>query len=204
MNITKFPLCNDTRMDMYKILADCYYKPDELLFNKFCNVGELTGVFLEDVVNSLPESDQLAALIIDFSRLFVGPFKLLAPPYGSVYLDGPQAVQKNSLHDLETRYKSLGLDVVLKEGPDHITIELEFMYFLIFKEVEALNKGLNSSADDYRKKQTLFLEEHLTKWVPEFAHNVQLHAQTDFYKNIVQMTNTFIDTDLKNLYGGVS
>lgn len=199
MNITNLSLCSDTRMALYRILSDCYYKPDEQLLNKLRNVEESMGQFREDIIKSIPETDQLPSLIIDYSRLFVGPFKLLAAPYGSVYLDDPQAVQKDSLYDLETRYRSLGLDIVLKEGPDHITIELEFMYFLIFKEAEAFDKGLDSVANDYATRQISFLEEHLTKWLPEFVHNIQRHAQTDFYKSIAQATRTFVDMDLKGL-----
>ena len=34
------------------------------------------------------ENDQnFEALKVDFARLFVGPYKLLAAPYGSVYLE---------------------------------------------------------------------------------------------------------------------
>lgn len=199
MSIEKILKSNNPRGDCYKLLADCYYKPDEQLLNKLRNVDASIGLHLGDISKDIPADDQLASLAVDFSRLFVGPFKLLAYPYESAYLDGGQQSVINSSNDVEQQYRKEGLDIVLKEASDHIAIELEFVYFLIAKEVEARNIDATSVANDYVKKQKLFLQDHLGKWVSEFANNVQLHAQTEFYKNLANLTMAFVEADLERV-----
>ena len=87
-----------SRALLYKILSECFYPP---------------------------EAESLKS---DFSRLFIGPFKLLAPPYGSIYLDGNSCLMGASTMEVRQLYRNEGLNPVIKEAPDHIAIELEFMY----------------------------------------------------------------------------
>jgi len=37
---------------------------------------------------------KLEDLMVDYAKLFIGPFDLLAPPYGSIYLDGQWLLMK--------------------------------------------------------------------------------------------------------------
>lgn len=199
MNVEKTQTCHNTRAESYKILADCYYKPDEQLLGKFRRAAASIGGPLSDLAKDVPGDDQLSSLTVDFSRLFVGPFKLQAYPYESAYLEGGQQSMINSPNDVEQLYRKEGLNIVLKEAHDHIAIELEFMYFLALKEIEVEKNGDTTLANDYAKKQLLFLQEHLAKWVPEFACNVLEHDKTGFYKNIAQITENFIENDLVSL-----
>ena len=148
---------------------------------------------------NIPGISGLESLKIDYSKLFVGPYGLLAPPYGSVYLEDTRRVMGNSTMDVRNTYREEGLDIGLKEAPDHITIELEFMYFLIHKEVEAIRISDSVTAAGYLKKQRVFLETHLGAWVSEFANNVEANAQTSFYKNLARLTKSFVEEDLESL-----
>ena len=47
----------------------------------------------------------------------------------------------------------LNLSNDFKEPPDHISIELEFMYYLAFKEIEALESNNEDLSRSYLKKQ---------------------------------------------------
>ena len=104
----------------------------------------------------------------------------------------------DSTVDVRERYRDEGLRVSLKEVPDHIEIELEFMYFLIFREEVAKSSGSNK-ASDYRKKQTYFLKTHLGAWITEFTGNIVANARTPFYKKLAKLTKLFVESDLKNL-----
>jgi TorA maturation chaperone TorD len=189
------------RCEAYKLVSACYYLPEEDTLDKLARLEEvLNGVCPEAVehVTRMRDETDIAQLRIDFSGLFVGPYRLLAPPYGSVYLEGKREVMGVSTIDARNRYREAGLEISgeLKEAPDHIAIELEFMYYLIFKEIEMIEKSDLDNARDYIRLQQQFLEIHLGAWVREFALTVEKTATTDFYKNLARVTRIFVQKDL--------
>lgn len=189
MQVMESLLSENKRILFYRLLGDCFYLPDEKLLEKLRNSKELIGEVC----------DELKALVVDFSRLFVGPFKLLAPPYGSIYLEHSQTIMGDSTIDVRDRYRQEGLKIDLKEAPDHIAIELEFMYFLGFQEIKAIGNSDTKKAKSYLRKQADFLDIHLCKWVPQFTDKIEQGAQTEFYKNLAKITKLFIQSDLQNI-----
>ena len=187
------------RGDSYKLLSECYYLPDEGLIKMLRSLDPSKNALHLDIVKNIPETNGIESLVVDYSKLFVGPYGLLAPPYGSVYLEPMGQVMGNSTLDVKDKYAEEGLAISLKEAPDHIAIELEFMYFLIFKQVEAMRNSDYGNATGYLRKQKAFLESHLGIWVSEFANNVEANGQTEFYKNIARSTKLFVREDLKSL-----
>ncbi|MFN2356106.1 MAG: molecular chaperone, partial [Desulfopila sp.] len=69
-------------------------------------------------------------LLVEYARLFVGPFELLAPPYGSVYLETGRRLMGDSTIAVQHMYTNAGLTLDVQEAPDHIALELEFMHYL--------------------------------------------------------------------------
>jgi TorA maturation chaperone TorD len=187
------------RRDSYKILSECYYLPDKGLLDNLSSLDTKKGRVFSNLAKHRPGISDIDSLTVDYSKLFVGPYELLAPPYGSVYLEDKSRVMGNSTVDVKKRYAEEGLDIGLKEAPDHIAIELEFMYFLIFMEVEAIRISDSGTAASYQEKQRAFLETHLGMWVSEFADNVETNAQTTFYKSLARITKSFIRRELENL-----
>jgi len=187
------------REESYKLLADCYHLPDERLAARITGADETADGLRAQITEFLPVDKELEPLTIDFSGLFIGPFKLLAPPYGSVYLEGKRTVMGESTIDVKRRYLDEGLEMGIKEAPDHIAAELEFMYFLIFREMESLKRAEEEAAFSYLKKQNEFLTIHLGAWVAEFTGGVEANAETGFYKNLAHLTRRFIKRDISGL-----
>lgn len=188
------------RADTYKVLAECYYLPDEKLLKTLDDLGKAYGGFFSQVVRSAPKPDDLDRHKVDYSRLFLGPFKLLAPPYGSVYLEDGKFMSNSTLA-ARALYEQEGLDIVLKDAPDHINVELEFMYFLVLKEAHARENSHLNEAARFHDKQASFLQIHLGRWVRPFAHNIERNAQTEFYKALGLATKNFVLEDLRRLSG---
>ena len=182
------------RANSYKFLSECYYLPDEELAQK---VGDLaqTNQFFAELCNCIPSGFELELLKTDYAQLFVGPFKLLAPPYGSFYLEDGKIMGESTI-DVRNWYEKEGLDVVIKDAPDHIAMELEFMYYLIARQTQTTNKGNLQDIQLYQQKQKSFLYVHLARWLPEFAEKVQKNAQTEFYKKLARLTEVFVQKDL--------
>jgi putative dimethyl sulfoxide reductase chaperone len=192
------------RAKTYKALAECYYPPGEttlqqvrqlgLNLKAVCPPASETAASMEAAWQSDGGFEELA---IDHARLFVGPFALLAPPYGSVYLEGERRLMGDSALGAGECYQEVGLEVAagFNGTPDHIAVELEFMHFLIVKEVAALAGGELERAQNFRQKQRAFLERHLASWVPDFSRSVEEQAQTQFYKSLAAATRMFIEND---------
>jgi TorA maturation chaperone TorD len=185
----------------YKLLAECYYPPTagvfdtvhELEQNLFHLSPEAERTLLERE-RSLQIASDLESLQVDFARLFVGPFHLLAAPYGSVYLEKQRRVMGESTMDAIRRYREEGLDLSgeFLDAPDHVAVELEFMHFLIVKELEALSTPDIRSASEFIEKQMGFFIHHLGAWGLEFADHVEQNASAGFYRNLAKATRVLL------------
>lgn len=181
------------RADSYKFLSDCYYLPDDKLIKKIIDFSQKNHCFAELACHIRP-AVELESLRIDFTRLFVGPFKLLAPPYGSVYLEDNRMLGESTI-DVRNWYERESLDIVIKDAPDHIAMELEFMYYLVTKQIQAIEEENLQIIRLFQQKQKSFLCSHIARWLPQFAENVQKNAQTEFYKKLAKLTEMFIQSD---------
>ncbi len=192
------------RAVVYKLLADCYYPPDERTRGQAERLGRELGDLLPEaepaidlLAAGLAASEGAEELAVDHARLFVGPFALLAPPYGSVYLDGESRLMGDSTQEVETWYRDAGLELAagFTATADHVAAELEFMYFLAAKEHEALQAADAASAAHFRGKQRAFLNRHLGAWVPDFTRNVEAQARTLFYRGLATATRLFVERE---------
>jgi TorA maturation chaperone TorD len=199
MEVREFLFQEYYRRDAYKLLADCYYLPDEELIETLRSLDKSKGNLFSEIAMSASQANDIEALRIDYSKLFIGPYRLLAPPYGSVYLENTRMVMGNSTLDVRSKYAVEGLSVDIKEAPDHITIELEFMHYLISREVEAILSSDSIGAARYLKKQKDFLDIHLGLWVSDFSNNIDINAETSFYRDLALQTKSFIEADLRSL-----
>jgi TorA maturation chaperone TorD len=151
--------------------------------------------FFAELTCHIPPAVELEVLKIDHARLFVGPFTLLAPPYGSVYLEDNRIMGDSTL-DVRDYYRREGLDTVIKEVPDHITVELEFMYYLVARQAQAANEGNLQDVRLYQQRQKSFMSSHLARWLTAFTERVQKKAQAEFYKKLALLTQMFVQEDL--------
>ncbi len=190
------------RAKIYKLLADCYHQPTdrapllpkELLFLLDVVCPQAT----EAASNMSGATDELA---LDYARLFVGPFALNAPPYGSVHLEGEHRCMGDSTLDAAQFYAEFGLGAAAgyHDALDHIAVELEFMHYLCTRESAALSNGAPEDAHYLRSRERDFLARHLAAWITDFTRNVEEHAQTDYYRNLAQVSRLFVLNDLDHL-----
>ena len=191
------------RGNSYKALSECYHLPDENLVKLLNNLSESASGLYSELAGSIHGMDDVESLKVDYAKLFVGPYELLAPPYGSVYLENGKLMGDSTM-DVKNWYALEGLEITLREVPDHIALELEFVYFLISKETEAISNSSSENAIHYLEKQKAFVETHLGQWVSAFADRVKERAETEFYRSLAYATESFVRSDLENLYDSLS
>ncbi len=205
-----FSLREHARALSFKHLSECYFLPDpELLHHvrelekHLACLSDEAKRYASSMGEELESLEDLDSLKVDYARLFVGPYKLSAPPYGSVYLEGERKIMGISTDAVRDAYREAGLDVAedFHDLPDHIAAELEFMYFLICREVErALASDLQGTLA-YLERQRHFLASHLGGWVASFARDVEASAEKGFYRNLVRCTRLFVEENLGEIDG---
>jgi TorA maturation chaperone TorD len=208
MNIEGFFAYEKARGNAFNLLAECYLMPGQNILGKSRKLidvlhfvyPEVTGHIQEFQIQCKNDFD-IERLKVDYARLFVGPYSLLAPPYGSVYMEDARRIMGDStLHALEM-YRETGLDMAqdFNDAPDHIAVELEFMYYLVFKEVGAMADQNYTIAADYVEKQKIFLEAHIGAWISEFSAHIMENAETEFYRSLSTLTTRFVRKNLESM-----
>ncbi|EHQ88541.1 TorD/DmsD family molecular chaperone [Desulfosporosinus youngiae] len=136
----------------------------------------------------------------DYTRMFIGPHKLAAPPWESAYAnEGRLLFQKETLEVREAYLKYLFLPVQFQqEADDHLGLELDFMYHLCLILFEKIKSGDLSYAE-VLKDQKNFLEQHLLTWVNRFCGDVIENSRTDFYRGMALILSGYLSIDQKAL-----
>jgi TorA maturation chaperone TorD len=150
-----------------------------------------------DVVNNHAHFDHLHW---DYTRMFVGPFELPAPPWESVYVTKDRLLFQESTMRVRREYGKFGFESseFNTEADDHIGLELDFMYHLNKMCMTSIEESENSSLDKVKKllvEQQNFLDEHLLRFVSEFAEKIVDSADTRFYVGMAKILKHFLKVD---------
>ena len=194
---------------VYRLLSACYYQPEVAFLeeNVFGQMGAALALILpreEAQAGKLATAFNRAGvdtLLLDYTRLFLGPFGILAKPYGSIYLDGENQVMGDSTMRAHNIYREVGfdLDESFREAPDHVAVELEFLYLLTHRIGEARLSGDKAAAEKLTGLKRQFLGEHLGRWVGTFADKVRDGAETDYYRELADLTQRVVQNDIREL-----
>ena len=190
-----------------RFLAACFYEPDKELLveedvlenlHKCLNTVCPEAVGFVDSMQKAMQHYSDEQLKVAYAKLFVGPFALAAAPYGSVYLDEGRRVMGDSTMEVIKWYQQEGLvrSDDCRDLPDHIAIELEFVSFLIYKEINALENSDSHAADEYAAKRQSFTQALLCPWVPGFCEKIKEGTDNAFYAALAECASTVIKRGL--------
>ena len=190
------------RENLSRLLAACYYQPgpefaEEKVFDSMLAAAARIHPDLASYAKRIGDAyaaEGHEALLLDYTRLFLGPNHIIAAPYGSIWLEGGKTVMGESTMAAVKLYEEGGFEMseTFREVPDHIAVELEFLYLLIYRENEARRNG---EAEALRAKTALrkrFLDEHLGRWTGPFTSAVIAGAQSGFYRQLAGLTGRFV------------
>jgi DMSO reductase family type II enzyme chaperone len=207
------------RTRMYCLCAESFRYPDQSFRQQIKN-GALKQAFA-DVFRGLPfdfdwtdtekqSVDQAARISgqdieVEFIRLFEsGPGNPPLPLLEGLYHKDRRSVFK----ELLLFYNHFGLSYAegaMTDRPDHICYELEFLHFLTFKELLALQT--DQDCQPYLRAQNDFLERHLLNWLGLILQKTadverNLPAGVDacvdvlrFYHSLLHMTFRYLTDD---------
>ncbi|MCX7172367.1 MAG: molecular chaperone TorD family protein [Proteobacteria bacterium] len=207
------------REDLCRFLSACYYEPttdfdEEQLFDSILAAASAIHPELAACASKLGAAfvaEDMQALLVDYTRLFIGPSQPRAMPYASFWLTDDQSMRHDATMAVLDFYEQGGFEVSedFRELPDHVAAELEFLYLLTYRQHQvqlaqlAPLAQLDGNADELSAANALrrrFLEEHLVAWIGAFSSAVNSGAETEFYRELATFTERFVrmEADLQS------
>ena len=109
----------------------------------------------------------------------------IEPPYESLYL-GKGAKSNTVCGSINRFFADAGFEKSddVKDAPEQIGIEINFVATLVQHELVALREGDAEGAEHWRDMRGHFMSQHLGRWAHEYAKVLQEHANTAFYRGI--------------------
>lgn len=154
------------RIGKYKTFSALFSYPDDEFFKYFPQL-----------------SKERATIIREYDTLFRNRDICL---YTTEYTTSSVFQKSNQLADIMGFYKAFGLELD-EERPDALSIEFEFMHYIIFKGVYAVEKNLTDAQEkrtvclDAQKK---FFDEHLYPGAQAIAEKIMAVKEEFVYKDL--------------------
>jgi DMSO reductase family type II enzyme chaperone len=195
------------RSRAYALFVEALTYPDDELRETLTDGGlaqplrECLTAISTEITNSpecwraLQEVGDTDDLAIEFTRLFdAGASGPPCPLYGGLYAGDRMAKMEEAVRF----YNHFGLTLSdeQRELPDHITTELEFMHFLAYREVEALQAGVDPGS--YRRAQRDFVKRNLGSWIPKLCERLEKEGAATYFQTLLGLLAELLKADGKH------
>ena len=139
-------------------------------------------------------TEDMQTLLVDYTALFIGPAQPRAMPYASFWLTDDQSMRHEATMTVLDFYEQGGFDVSedIHDLPDHVAVELEFLYALIFAQNHLQQGGDAAERSAANALHRRFVVEHLGSWISGFTDAVESGAETAFYRELGKFTARFV------------
>ena len=197
------------RTSLYQILAQSLNYPDESLTGTFASgyyhhtVNDSLDILgmgglqaeLANLKEELVKPGILLELEKDYTRMCFSSKPRLVYLFESVYKEGK--LYDESTFQIARLYYDAGLKVEesFRLPPDHIAVELEFMSFLTFKEMEGIRSADRKIEDYAVELQKSALQNHVKDFALSLAERMEKHAGTTFYRFTARLMTAFFSNE---------
>jgi TorA maturation chaperone TorD len=151
------------------------------------DAGKEASSFMRKAVAELPlpiEKKLVEELAVDYAAIFLNN-SLHASPYESVWLTEDGLTRQAPMFQVRKWYEKYTLVAQnwRARPDDHLVLQLQFLSHLF-----ALDEQL-----DTLRQAAQFLDEHLSRWVAQFASRVATRCDTAFYAGVTILTAQYLD-----------
>lgn len=168
-----------------------------LLSQEAGDTMEKAAAFVAGMEEKRKDDEILSKLRHEYMRLFIGPEKLVAPPWESVYRNKEGLLFQESTLVIRELYRKEGYQT---EGypnvpDDSLPLELDFMTRMAARSLEALR---NDQYDEFMRTlavQESFLRVHLLFFVPKLIERMEASSFRLFYPQMTRILLAFVEID---------
>ncbi|MEC9006158.1 MAG: molecular chaperone TorD family protein [Nitrospirota bacterium] len=134
-------------------------------------------------------------------RVFSNVIALDCPPYETLFGNDHVFGQSYVMGDISGFYTAFGLQLSqdIHERLDHLSVELEFLHYLAYKESYALCHDGQEKVKTVVDAEKKFVKEHIGRWVPLFSGMLKKKADYGFYRCIADLTADWVNFEINFL-----
>jgi TorA maturation chaperone TorD len=129
------------------------------------------------------------------------------PPYETEYYPSQETFGRSQqLADVAGFYRAFGIELAqsVRERPDHLALELEFMAFLLLKKRMTYAPGDRDPAADEQasiceQAHRAFFQDHLAWWVPVFAANLRRKVHDGYLHALAEVLASWVPAECRRL-----
>jgi TorA maturation chaperone TorD len=153
---------------------------------------------IEKLVSAECVNWQIGDLQTEHRRVFTNVITLDCPPYETLFGNDHVFAQSHVMGDIAGFYKAFGVELSkdVHERLDHLSVELEFMHLLTYKEsYSRCHDGIDKTeiVVDAQKK---FVKNHIGRWVPLFCRMLAKKSDTGLFKLIADCMSEWMDFEV--------
>ncbi len=154
--------------------------------------GQRALALLEEVMERLDSAqiDQavLDDLAADYADIYLN-HSIQASPMESVWLDEDGLAMQEPMFQVREWYGRFGMAAEnwRRRTDDHLVLQLQFLAQLAERLPQQGDRG------EYLAEMARFLDEHLLRWVGQFAERVAQRCGTPFYAGVVLLTAAWLE-----------
>ena len=172
-----------------------------LLSDEDGDILNRTAVFLNEIREDRKNPAFLEEAKDEYTRLFIGPVSLVAPPWESVYGQKDAMLFQESTLEVRNTYRRFGL---LPEGYPHVAddslaLELHFMSLLAKRSLDAFYAGDDEALRSDLDGSAEFLKKHLLVWVPKFLERMKGTGSRVLYPQMCLVLDEFLRKDAETV-----
>ena len=172
-----------------------------LLSEEEKDIMDRTAVFLGEIREEKQNPAFLEEAKDEYTRLFIGPVSLVAPPWESVYGQKDAMLFQESTLEVRNTYRQYGL---IPEGYPHVAddslaLELHFMALLAQRGLDAFYAGKNDDLTADLTGSSDFLKKHLLVWVPKFLERMKGAKTSILYPQMCLVLDEFLRKDAETV-----
>lgn len=149
---------------------------------------------IEEWISSEGENWNIQDLRDEHRRVFSNVIALDCPPYETLFGNDHVFGQSYVMGDIAGFYSAFGLQLSpdIHERLDHLSVELEFMHYLSYKESYAILHDGQEKLKTVVEAEKKFVKEHIGRWVPLFSGMLKRKADYGFYKILADFTTDWM------------
>jgi TorA maturation chaperone TorD len=154
------------------------------------------GSALDQLVSELRQPPE--SLDDEYQRVFGLTPARECPPFETEYHGNAETFYcSQQLADIAGFYRAFGLNpgAMATVRPDHLTLELEFMAYLLMKQrllLESNDHDPSEKIGVVAKAEADFYRDHLAWWVPAFARGLAKRSVGGYYSALSRALGAFI------------
>ncbi|MCP5120084.1 MAG: hypothetical protein GY953_55515, partial [bacterium] len=189
------------RASVYRLLSLTFAYPTPGRLADLCaaaEVADVAGNLIDSAttsaVHELRDSLSNTAngdLEPTYQRSFTLSYNEDCPLYETAFSASHIFQQTQQQADIAGFYKAFGVDP-MGDRPDHLALELEFLYLVVLKEAVARDSTEPDNVAICRSAQRSFVRDHLARWAPQIAGRIAVSGRGTVYEAAARLLLAFV------------